>query len=131
TLAMVLPAALGGDDRSTHEVATVAGDSSWGDTGDAVEFLIARAVDVIYADVAISALSDPEDARRRVLDDVADVAVVLTDPPQILIRAGSHERLVGALREALATQALVDGLVDARLESEDVEALLTAPPAEV
>ena len=129
--AMVLPEVLADDDRPTYEVAVVADRSGAGAPGDALEVLIDQTVDAIDADVEISAAPDLDAARQQVLEDDADVAVVVDQPPRILVRAGSHERLVGALRQALATQALVDGLVDAGLGGDDVEALLTAPPAEV
>ncbi|MGV3758745.1 MAG: ABC transporter permease [Actinomycetota bacterium] len=128
TLAMVLPEVLGSDDRPTYDVVVVADGSG---PGDALEVLIAQTVDAIDADVEISPAADAEAARRQVLDDTVDVAVLVDQPPRLLVRAGEHDRLVGALRQALATQALVDGLVDAGLGSDEVDALLGAPPAEV
>lgn len=131
TLAMVLPEVLDDDDRPTYDVALVATPSMPEQARDALHVLISQTVDAVDADVDITAAPDAETARRQVLDDAADVAVLVDQPPQILVRAGEHDRLVGALRQALATQALVDGLVDAGLESDEVDALLTAPPAEV
>lgn len=129
TAAMVLPEVFGGDDRSSYDVAVVL------DDGDvelaALEAAIVQIVDAIDADVEVTEAPDVDTARQQVLDEEVDVAVAVADPPRILVRAGTFERLVGALRQALATQALVDGLLDAGLEPSEVEALLAAPPAEV
>jgi len=129
TAAMVLPEVFSGDDRSSYDVAVVL------DDGDvelaALEAAIVQIVDAIDADVEVTEAPDVDTARQQVLDEEVDVAVAVADPPRILVRAGTFERLVGALRQALATQALVDGLLDAGLEPSEVEALLAAPPAEV
>lgn len=129
TAAMVLPEVFSGDDRSSYDVAVVF------DDGDvelaALEAAIVQIVDAIDADVEVTEAPDVDTARQQVLDEEVDVAVAVADPPRILVRAGTFERLVGALRQALATQALVDGLLDAGLEPSEVEALLAAPPAEV
>ena len=127
--AMVLPDLLADDDRDRYDVAIVAGDATI--ELDALESVIVQIVDAIDADVELSQAPDVDAARQQVLDEDVDVAVALDEPPVILVRAGTFDRLVGALRQALATQALIDGLVDAGLSADEVDALLSAPPAEV
>lgn len=129
TAAMVLPEILSDDDRPTYDVAIVTGAVSA--EPDALEAVIVQTVDAIEADVELTEAANLDDARRQVLDEDVDVAVAVGEPSQILVRAGSHDRLVGALRQALATQELVDGLLDAGLTEDDVGSLLAAPPAEV
>lgn len=129
--AMIIPDLLSSDDRPTYDVAIVTGDHEGELELEALEAVIGQTVDAIEADVELATVDALDDARQQVLDEDADVAVVPGDPPRILVRAGSHDRLVGALRQALATQELVDGLVDAGLSAAEVEGLLAAPPAEL
>jgi ABC-2 type transport system permease protein len=130
TAAMVLPEVMADDDRPTYDVAVVDGG---GARLEGLEVVIRQTVDAIDGDVELTTVADVDQARRQVLDgdDAIDVAIVTGDPPRLLVRAGEHDRLVGALRQALATQALVDGLVEAGLSADEVQALLAAPPAEV
>jgi ABC-2 type transport system permease protein len=93
--------------------------------------VLQQAVAAIDGKLDVSTAPDVAVARRQVSDDVVDLAVVAGADPQILVQAGESEQLVGAVRQALGTDALARGLADAGLPEAEVQALLETPPAQV
>ena len=124
TAAVVLPEVLDDDDPTTYHVA-VSGDATG--FGPALQAL-GPAVD---GEIEIVPVTDVDAARQQVDDDDAAVGVVLgdhpDDAPTIIVRAGSHERLVGAVSQALAAASLDQRLSDAGLSDDEIGDVLTAP----
>lgn len=124
TAAVVLPEVLDDDDPTTYHVA-VSGDATG--FGPALQAL-GPAVD---GEIEIVPVTDLDAARQQVDDDDAAVGVVLgdhpDDAPTIIVRAGSHERLVGAVSQALAAASLDQRLSDAGLSDDEIGDVLTAP----
>lgn len=124
TAAVVLPEVLDDDDPTTYHVA-VSGDATG--FGPALQAL-GPAVD---GEIEIVPVTDLDAARQQVDDDDAAVGVVLGDDPDdaptIIVRAGSHERLVGAVSQALAAASLDQRLSDAGLSDDEIGDVLTAP----
>lgn len=124
TAAVVLPEVLDDDDPTTYHVA-VSGDATG--FGPALQAL-GPAVD---GEIEIVPVTDVDAARQQVDDDDAAVGVVLGDDPDdaptIIVRAGSHERLVGAVSQALAAASLDQRLSDAGLSDDEIGDVLTAP----
>jgi ABC-2 type transport system permease protein len=124
TAAMILPEVLEDDSTPSYEVAVVDGSPS-------LDVVLQQAVAAIDGKLDVSTAPDVAVARRQVSDDVVDLAVVAGADPQILVQAGESEQLVGAVRQALGTDALARGLTDAGLPEAEVQALLETPPAQV
>lgn len=122
--ANVLPEVLSSDDRPSYEVAVVDG------TPELTRALGAAAA-AIEGDLEVFDADDAAEARRMVTDDEVDVAVLTGAEPRVVVQAGEAERLVGAVRQALATHALIAGLGDAGLSGLQIEDLLVTPPVQV
>ncbi len=120
----VLPEILDGDDRPTYEVAVVAGTP---ELADAIE----SAVAAIDGELELVDADDLAAARRMVTADEVDVAVVPGPGARVVVQAGEADRLVGAVRQALGTAALIGGLDDAGLSDAQIQDLLATPPVQV
>lgn len=125
TAAMVVPEVLDHDSGTPrYEVVVV------GDDPTLVQALQATEPG-LGATLHITHLADRATATRRVDINAIDLAVVPgTDAggaAQIIVRSGQHEALVAAARQAVATSALVQRLVDAGLRPEQVEDALALP----
>lgn len=124
TAAVVIPEVVGDDGPTTYHVA-VAGDSS---TFGPALVALGPALD---AEIEIVPVDDLAAARQHVDDDDTAVAVVLEDdvdtPPTVVVRAGQHERLVGAVSQALAVASLDQRLSDAGLADDQIADVLAAP----
>lgn len=120
----VLPEVLDGDDRPTYEVAVVA---STPELADAIR----SAVAAIDGDLELVDADDLAAARRMVTADEVDVAVVPGPGARVVVQAGEADRLVGAVRQALGTAALIGGLDDAGLSDAQIQDLLATPPVQV
>jgi ABC-2 type transport system permease protein len=70
---------------------------------------------------------------QTLVDTVAegevDLAVVGADPPIIVVTSGANAGLVGVVRQALATTVVVERLVDAGLDDDEIAGVLEAVPA--
>lgn len=124
TAAAVLPEVLDDDDTPRYEVALVGGTPT-------LETALDQAVAAIDGRLDIRDAADAAAARRQVSDDLVDLAVVAGAEPVVLVQAGEHEQLLGAVRQALATNALTSGLEAAGLDDAEVQALLETPLAQV
>lgn len=120
TAVMVLPDVLSSDDPTSYDVALV-------DTGPAFEAALADTVAALDADLEVIAVDDQAAARLAVEDDDADVAVVGTDPPTIIVTSGQNDVLVGAVRQALASTEVVERLQGAGLADDEITDVLQAP----
>lgn len=81
------------------------------------------------ATIAVRTTDDAATAEQLVDSGAADVALVAGAPPTIIVRAGQHATLVGAVRQALATDALARELERRGLTAGEVGAALRqAPP---
>jgi ABC-2 type transport system permease protein len=120
----VLPEVLDGDDRPTYEVAVVAGTPELATS-------LESAVAAIDGDLELVDADDLAAARRLVTADQVDVAVVPGPGARVVVQAGEAERLVGAVRQALGSAALLDGLDDAGLSAAQIDDLLATPPVQV
>jgi ABC-2 type transport system permease protein len=122
--AMVLPEIIGGDDTPRYDVVVV-------DGTPVLAAALGQAVASIDGELDASVAPDAASARRQVEDDEADLGVVGGTDPRILVKAGNHDRLVGAVRQALAADALTRRLEAAGLTSAEAADLLRTPPAPV
>ena len=124
TAAVVVPEIVGDDGPTTYHVA-VAGEA--GSFGRAITAL-GPALD---AEIEVVAVDDAAAARDQVDGDHAAVAVVLpadnTASPTVIVRAGQHQRLVGAISQALAAASLDQRLGDAGLTDDQIADALAAP----
>ena len=122
--AMIVPEVLADDSVPSYEVAVVDGSES-------LDAVLQQAVAAIGGKLGVSTVADAAAARIRVSDDKVDLAIVAGTDPQIFVQAGENERLLGAVRQALGTDALASGLAGAGLSDDQVQALLETPPARV
>ena len=122
TAGMVVPDLLGDDGPARYDIGVVDGAAG-------LEASIARSVDAIDATARIRAVGDVAAALRAVDAGDLDVAVVGAADPQVIVRASEHERLVGAVQQAIAVESLSGRLRDAGLDPEEVADVLTAPAA--
>jgi ABC-2 type transport system permease protein len=120
TAVVVLPAVLGHDGPTHHDVAVV------GDAPGLADDLRARGP-AIDADIRVTTVPDVATARQRVEDGDVDVAVVPGDSPAVVARSGKDDALVGAVGQALATTTLRQRLHAAGLSDEQVGAALGVP----
>lgn len=120
TAAVVVPEVVGDDGTTTYHVAVA---------GDATSFgpALVQLGTALDATIEVVAATDAADARQQVDDDHASVGVVLGDAPVIVVRSGEHQRLVGAVSQALASSTLVDRLHDSGLTDDQISTALTAP----
>ncbi len=124
TAATVLPEVLDSDDRPTYEVAVV-------DATPALAGALEAAVAAIDGELELYDAADAATARRMVTDDDVDVAVISGSEPRVVVQAGEADRLVGAVRQALATDALIAELGDAGLTDPQIQSLLATPQVQV
>ena len=123
TAAMIVPELLDDDDGPTrYDVGVVASTPE-------LDEALRRGVEAIGAEARLRDVADEAAARRGVDDGDLDVAVVAEPDLQLLVRASEHERLVGAVQQALAVESLSDRLTDAGLDPDEVADVLTAPVA--
>jgi ABC-2 type transport system permease protein len=120
TAVMVLPEVLSSDDTPSYEVAVV-------DTDVAFEAALADVVAVTDADLEVFAVDSVDAARLAVEDGDADVAVVGSDPPTIIVTSGRHAGLVGAVRQALASTDAMGRLEAAGLDDDAIAGVLESP----
>lgn len=121
---MIVPELLGDDDTPTYEVTVV-------DASDSLAAALEQAAGAIGGEVVVSEASDEAAARAQVDDDEADVAVVLGAEPVIFVKAGQNDRLMGAVRQALVTDALATGMIDAGVSEAEATAVLEGPSVRV
>lgn len=121
---MVVPELLSDDDSTRYEVTVV-------DASDSLAAALEQAVRAIGGEVEVSEAADAAQARARVDADAADVAVVLGAEPVIFVKAGEHDRLMGAVRQALVTDALTAGMIEAGVSEGEARAVLEGPSVRV
>jgi ABC-2 type transport system permease protein len=107
--AMIVPDLL--DENTTYDVAVVAGTDADRTVDATMRSIVGADASIRFRDVR-----GRHEARVLVDDGDVDAAVVIGPPPLVLARAGEHETLVAAARQALAASA-----TDARLRALGVE----------
>lgn len=121
TAAVVLPEVLGGSSGATkYEVVVV------GDHPGLVQALHATE-DGLDATIHVTSVDTAAAALRRVQDNAIDLAVVPGPDPRIIVRADEHAGLVGAVRQAVATEALAEQLRAAGLSDPQIAAAFATP----
>lgn len=123
TAAVVVPSLID-DDGTKYEVAVVGDEPG-------LDAALESAVRSLDATVDTTSVDGVDDARRRVLDGDADVAVVVGDDARLIVQAGENEELVGAARQALATVALAGDLADGGVDPDRIAAVLARPAPSV
>ncbi len=120
--AMILPDVLADDSNPEYDVAVI---------GDApeLEALLTGITKQLDIDVKYREASDVDQARRLVEDDRIDLALIGGDDPRIVARADQDGRIMVAVRQSLATQAMTERLADAGLDAEEITGVLSVPPA--
>lgn len=120
TAAMVVPEIVGDDGTPTYEVVLVEGSSE-------LREALKDAIDEIDATVDLSSAPSAAAAITRVEHGQADIGVVSGEPHAILARADEHERLVGAVYQALAADAARHRLRSLGLSDDVASSVLRAP----
>jgi ABC-2 type transport system permease protein len=126
SVAMILPTVL--DSGTTRYDVGVVGPSE-GVTR--FERAIVSTVESLGARARVRVLGDVDRARGLVDDGELDLAVVLDRRPTVIVRAGEHTSLVGATRQALASNALAAELGAAGLAPHEAADLLDTPPPRI
>ena len=121
---MVVPDLIDDDGPTRYEVGLA-------DAPEGFDATLEQLVATVDAELRLVPYDDADAARGAVEDDDVDVAVIGSDPPVLVARESSNDQLVGLVRQALATQGLVDQLHEAGLTDAQVQEALSAPPAEV
>jgi ABC-2 type transport system permease protein len=128
TAALVIPDLVGGDGPTRYQVGVVASTESLRAALDA-------AVDGLDAEPDLRQVPDRATAQREVDDGTLDVAVVAAAEPggdaTIIVRSGEHDRLVGAVQQALAVDSLTGRLSGAGLTPDEVNGILSQRGAHV
>ncbi len=125
TAAVVVPDVVGDDGGPTrYDVAVVGGD-------EALDRALVDAGDALGAEIRTQAVDDAAAARRLVADEDADLGVVRGAEPEVIVRAGQQEALLGATRQALSTVAVASALEERGLTAEQAQEALTQPPPRV
>jgi ABC-2 type transport system permease protein len=128
TAALVIPDLVGGDAATRYQVGVVHPTGSLRAALDA-------AVDGLDAEPDLRTVPDRATAQREVDDGTLDVAVVAPvdsgGDATIIVRAGEHERLVGAVQQALAVDSLTARLSGAGLTPQEVNGILSQRGAHV
>jgi ABC-2 type transport system permease protein len=122
--AMIVPALLSDRGRTHYTVAVVGGSPSF-------DALVTATVRDLDADVTLRDSADEAVARGLVDKGHADVGIVTGDQPTIIVRANDHDRLVGALQQALAVDALSSRLSQVGLTPDQVHQALATQAATV
>lgn len=120
TAAMVLPEIIGEDDTPTYEVVLVEGSSE-------LRAALEDAIDEIDAKVDLSTAPTAGRAIARIEGGQVDIGVVSGEPHAVLARADEHERLVGAVYQALAADAARHRLRSLGLSDDAAASVLQAP----
>ncbi|HEX5094372.1 MAG TPA: ABC transporter permease, partial [Acidimicrobiia bacterium] len=118
--ALILPEVIDDDGAAEYDVALVAptdAESSFRSTLDGV-------LEQLDASARFRTVASVDDARRLVDDGDADVGVAAGPEPVIVVRADQHAKLLGAVRQALASSALADNLANAGLSDAQVVQVL-------
>jgi ABC-2 type transport system permease protein len=122
--AMIVPAVLGDSGTTRYDVAVVGRSPSF-------DAQVTATVHDLDAEVVLHDAADAAGARELVDKGDVDVAVVAGEQPTIIVRADQHDRLVGAVQQALAVDALSHRLTAAGLTPDQVQQALTTPAARV
>jgi ABC-2 type transport system permease protein len=83
------------------------------------------------AEIRVERVATTSAAERQVEADDADVGIVPGLEARILVKSGKHDRLVGAVRQALAGDATRARLKDAGLTDAQIEDVFTLPAPKV
>ncbi len=128
SVAMILPDVLDSG-RTRYDVAVTASDSEAAAT--TFESDLRNLAGNLDASVTFRSVDDRARARKLVNDDAVDLAVVGTNPPVVIVRAGENDTLVAIVRQALASRSLVQQLENAGLDQATIDQVLRAPPPRV
>lgn len=120
TAAMVVPELTRDDSSPTYRVVVVEGSR-------ALMRILGDAVASGDATLDLTTAPDVSTATRRIEDGDADVGVVGGTTPSILVEKGKHDRLVGAVYQALAADAALQRMQVAGLDPAEARAVLRAP----
>lgn len=126
SVAMILPEVLDGG-STTYDVAVARGSVSGPAFADNLR-VAARSLD---AQVRLRTVNDRAEGRKLVADDDADLAVVGTNPPTVIVRDDKNDTLVALVRQSLAASALVSELRQAGLDQSTIDRVLTTPTVHV
>lgn len=118
--AMIVPELLHDDSSPRYSVVVVGG-------GPSLERALHQAVESIDGRLDLAAAPDVAAATRRIEDDKADVGVVGGDAPAILAERGKHDRLSGAVFQAIGADMTLRRLQAAGLTSGEAQSVLHAP----
>ena len=118
--AMILPDVLASDDDPSSEVAVF-------DISPALEPALTDAVAAIDGELEVVPVDSEAAATLAVEAGDADGAVVGAQEPTIIVTSGEQDRLVGAVRQALAATTAVERLEEAGLDAEEIAGVLQAP----
>jgi ABC-2 type transport system permease protein len=122
TAALVVPDLVGGSSSPRYDVGVVARTPS-------LDAALRAAVQGLDAELRLHTLPGAAAAERGVDDGRLDLAVVAdgggASERTIVVRAGEHERLVGAVQQALAVDALTSRLTGAGLSPSEITGILS------
>lgn len=128
TAALVIPDLVSSDAPTRYQVGVVAPTAS-------LRSALAAAVDGLDAEPDLRQVADRATAQREVDDGTLDVAVVAPGASggaaTIIVRSGEHDRLVGAVQQALAVDSLTARLNGAGLTPDEVNGILSQRGAHV
>ncbi len=122
--AMVIPELLHSNDATRYQIALVDGDAS-------LSKALTGSGSALDARVRVEMVATTGSARRQVDKGKVDVAVVDGPKPVIIVKAGENDRLVGAVRQVLATTAISRRLADAGLSERQVSRAFAVPTPKV
>ena len=122
--AMIVPALIGGRGPTRYRIAVVGRSPS-------LDTLLTKTVRDLRAEVVLRDAAGPAEARDLVDKGRVALGLVTGDRPTIIVRANDHDRLVGAVQQALAVDSLSGRLVEAGLAPDRVQQALATPAATI
>jgi ABC-2 type transport system permease protein len=122
--ALVVPDLVGDDGRTRYDVALVGATPQ-------LEAAIEAAERTLDADIDLDSTRTAADVPRAVDEGDVDVGVLAGADPTIVVRADEHDRLVGAIQQALALHELTERLETAGLSPQAVADALATPAARI
>jgi ABC-2 type transport system permease protein len=124
TAAMVVPTLLDSDGQTTYDVATV-------DATPTLDEALRAQVAALDAKVDLIRAGSSTEAEQLVTDGDADVALVVGTDARIIVQSGTNDRLVGAVRQAVATQVVTQRLSKAGLTDDEIDSAFALPSLRV
>jgi ABC-2 type transport system permease protein len=125
--ALILPEVIDDDSTPNYDIAVVASTDASGSFQSTLDAVL----DQLGASANFRTVAGVDSARRLVDDGDADIGVAAGSRPVIVVRAGEHTQLLGAVREALASGALADNMAGTGMSDADVTRVLRVEAPDV